>query len=412
MTEVIPITNNTTANMIFELINRAERFGDKKIDIIICETKDGNCELWFYGNNITSILEYKDGDDAIRKHVDDVYKIKLVNLYKKIKPGLEPGLKRNEKSKIYINEAGLYQLIFSSKLKKARLFQSWVYSELLPNIRKIGQDKYLQQLQQLQIENKEKDDQLNRLHNTQKELLSYKKRITKTETIYIVSTANYARQGIFKIGRTKNAMKFRSSTHNTTHIKGDKIKPLKEFKVYDCVLVEKNVHTKLHGLLLDGEYEFFMCPYDLLVSIIEMIIFNDDKENEMVNRIIDTVYSLKQKAFNAIDWTSGIPADAFAENMQLVINDTDDTEVKELAKFDVSDATDEQKQEFISECLLAYKRTIQQPTEASIKIVWKAFQGFLITRLSIPKSHFKSRVWRPLVKEEEKNNSNLQIKWR
>ncbi len=49
----------------------------------------------------------------------------------------------------------------------------------------------------------EKDDQLNRLHNIQKELLTYKKRIAKGEIVYIVSSENYARQGIYKIGRTK-----------------------------------------------------------------------------------------------------------------------------------------------------------------------------------------------------------------
>ena len=39
---------------------------------------------------------------------------------------------------VVINEAGLYQLIFASKLDKAKEFQQWVFSEVLPSIRKTG----------------------------------------------------------------------------------------------------------------------------------------------------------------------------------------------------------------------------------------------------------------------------------
>ena len=37
-----------------------------------------------------------------------------------------------------INESGLYSLIFSSKLPKAKEFKHWVTSEVLPAIRKTG----------------------------------------------------------------------------------------------------------------------------------------------------------------------------------------------------------------------------------------------------------------------------------
>lgn len=37
-----------------------------------------------------------------------------------------------------INESGLYGLIFSSKMPKARQFKHWVTSEILPSIRKHG----------------------------------------------------------------------------------------------------------------------------------------------------------------------------------------------------------------------------------------------------------------------------------
>ena len=37
-----------------------------------------------------------------------------------------------------INEAGMYQLIFKSRLEKAQEFQDFVFSEVLPSIRKTG----------------------------------------------------------------------------------------------------------------------------------------------------------------------------------------------------------------------------------------------------------------------------------
>ncbi|MEH2125276.1 BRO-N domain-containing protein [Nostoc sp.] len=39
---------------------------------------------------------------------------------------------------IVLKEAGIYQLIFSSKLETAEKFQDWVFSEVLPSIRKTG----------------------------------------------------------------------------------------------------------------------------------------------------------------------------------------------------------------------------------------------------------------------------------
>ena len=245
---------------------------------------------------------------------------------------------------------------------------------------------------------KEQDDRLNRLYIIQKELLSYKKRASKEETVYIVSTANYARQGIYKIGRTKNAMKFRSSGHNTTHIEGDKVKVIREFKVNDSVLVERNIHTKLQGLLLEGEKEFFMCPYYLLESVIDLIVHNDDDENIFVNKIIDSVFKLKQMALNSVDWTTGIPSDTFNET--LTITDGDE----KLAVLDISQWNEIDKKEFIEKCIAEY-------SSADQIIKWKMFKIYLIEKLIIPKSRFKVSDWKQLVKEEAKKE-NIAIKWR
>jgi hypothetical protein len=79
-------------------------------------------------------LGYVKPRNAVLKYVDPDYKEKLGNF-----KGLKLGpLERNTQEAIYITEAGVYQLIFGSRLKSAKDFQRWVFNEVLPSIRKTG----------------------------------------------------------------------------------------------------------------------------------------------------------------------------------------------------------------------------------------------------------------------------------
>jgi hypothetical protein len=258
----------------------------------------------------------------------------------------------------------------------------------------------------------EKNAQLNRLHNINEELLTYKKLSEKNESIYLVSTLNYIKQGLIKVGRTKN-IKNRSSGHNVTHPVGDKIKVLYEFKVNDSVLVESIVHKKLVGLRPDKNSEFFMCPYDLLYNIVNMITNNDDEENAAVNIIIDSVFKLKQKEFKYLDWTSGLDMSIFEENIKLVENTTDadgnNIEINR-AEFNVTTATKQQKDAFIRDCILSYQKNILIPQKLSV-MSWMAFQSYFILKLNIAKSQFKALEWRDEFKNvADKEKIKYQIK--
>ena len=232
-------------------------------------------------------------------------------------------------------------------------------------------------------------ESLNRINRVNLELLTFKKLNERNESIYIVATYRYATQGIFKVGRTK-CMKARTSGHNTTHIACDKVKVLKEFKVNDSVATENYIHRKLKGLLVRDEKEFFMCPYDLLEKIIEVIISNDDAHNNLINSIIDTVYQLKCSNYSIEHWMNGIDTTIFREEYQLI---SSDAEVK--VAFDVTSATEAQKKAFVAQCVQAYKITIEEPN----KIMWKTFQAFLITQLNLPRYKFKALEWKPRFNE-------------
>jgi prophage antirepressor-like protein len=82
---------------------------------------------WFVGKDVTSILAYKNGRDAVRVHVDNEDKADVV-----IHDGSQ------NRSMAVINESGVYSLIFSSKLSSAKIFKRWVTSVVLPSIRKYG----------------------------------------------------------------------------------------------------------------------------------------------------------------------------------------------------------------------------------------------------------------------------------
>lgn len=85
-----------------------------------------NGAIWFVGKDVATALGYTKARNAISAHVkkDDA-----------LKRGTIDSLGRTQET-IYINESGLYALIFGSKLESAERFKHWVTSEVLPTLRK------------------------------------------------------------------------------------------------------------------------------------------------------------------------------------------------------------------------------------------------------------------------------------
>lgn len=90
-------------------------------------TLEINGEPWFVGKDVATALGYAKPENALATHVDDEDKTTT----------LIQGTGSNYKSNaVIINESGLYSLIMSSKMEKAKEFKRWVTSEVLPSIRK------------------------------------------------------------------------------------------------------------------------------------------------------------------------------------------------------------------------------------------------------------------------------------
>ncbi|MFC0858894.1 Bro-N domain-containing protein [Pasteurella multocida] len=99
---------------------------------------DPNQEFWFCGSDVCYILGYKNAPDALAKHC------KQGGIAKRYTP-----TQSGEQEMIFINEPNLYRLIIKSRKPEAEPFETWVFEEVLPQIRKTG--KYEVQSQQLAL---------------------------------------------------------------------------------------------------------------------------------------------------------------------------------------------------------------------------------------------------------------------
>ena len=84
-------------------------------------------EPLFCASDVCNALGYSNGRDAISRHVDegDVVKCDTPTI-----GGIQ--------TMSFVNESGLYALIFGSKQERAKEFKLWVTHEVLPSIRKTG----------------------------------------------------------------------------------------------------------------------------------------------------------------------------------------------------------------------------------------------------------------------------------
>ena len=95
---------------------------DKKVRSIIIENQP-----WFSAKDVCDILTIPNSRDAIKALDDDEAMVSEI-------PTPSRGLQKMQ----FINESGLYNLIFRSNKPEAKAFRKWVTNEVLPALRKTG----------------------------------------------------------------------------------------------------------------------------------------------------------------------------------------------------------------------------------------------------------------------------------
>ena len=90
---------------------------------------------WLVGKDVAVALGYKNPGKAIIAHVDD--EDKRLEMLPQGTDSQNGNVSPTSKTAL-INESGLYSLILSSKMPKAKAFKHWVTGEVLPALRRNG----------------------------------------------------------------------------------------------------------------------------------------------------------------------------------------------------------------------------------------------------------------------------------
>lgn len=98
-------------------------------------TVELDSQPWLVGKDVAEALGYKNPGKAIIAHVDE--DDKRLEMLSQGADSQNGNVSPSSKTAL-INESGLYSLILSSKMPKAKAFKHWVTSEVLPALRRNG----------------------------------------------------------------------------------------------------------------------------------------------------------------------------------------------------------------------------------------------------------------------------------
>ena len=94
---------------------------------------DKKLRIWFKAKEVAQILGYKNTEHAIKRHVSENHKRKIL-----LSCPPETGGQVQGRWIIFVDEPGFYELVFRSRLPSAIIFREWVFTKVLPSIRKYG----------------------------------------------------------------------------------------------------------------------------------------------------------------------------------------------------------------------------------------------------------------------------------
>jgi prophage antirepressor-like protein len=268
---------------IIDVFENLLKYNNKEVFIVL----DVNNEIWFKMKDILKILEYSSIKKAIYKlNIDKKFKLK----YKYIKMYPSRDTLKNlsyHPSTIFINEAGLYQLLSNSIKPMASKFRDELFTTILPSIRKTG-------IYKLKSSDNKK---LRKLNKKFKEEINYYEdkhiyKPTNNSYIYILKK-NIGTKKCYKIGYTDDIEK-RITVYKTGKSDISLIYYIAiDFDGHmteDCI---KNTN-KLHRLKKKTDDLCYISLKQLKESIIDCM-------NKFTNHICNCTYCKKKFKFNNLD---------------------------------------------------------------------------------------------------------------
>ena len=110
-----------------------KKFKNPELGIEFESYIDEECNVWFKAKQVAQILNYKNTEHAIKRHVSENHKRTFLLSCPPVSGGQVQG-----RWLIFIDEAGFYELVFRSRVPAAKIFREWVFNKVLPSIRKHG----------------------------------------------------------------------------------------------------------------------------------------------------------------------------------------------------------------------------------------------------------------------------------
>jgi prophage antirepressor-like protein len=304
------VFESKNVNMVTRLLE--DEFGDEEIVPYFC------------GRDVCTILEHSDYRKAMHMYIDDECKLSLGQLLVVDKTSTTSkthnNLKYNDLKATYINEEGLYRLMFHCKLPVAKKFQKWIFKEVLPTIRKTGKfelknalkskenelalamerlaikDKSEEELQRqleqekLRAEKAEKEAEEQRQYSLiLKELAINDQKRPLDERIYISTSKAYAGHNRFKVGGVEgmDKLKSRFSGYNGRSSVDDMWYYSDLFKVANFKAAEKRIEDVLGRFRERKNKEIYVLHYSDLRRYVEWIC--DHYEDEKFNIELDVL---------------------------------------------------------------------------------------------------------------------------
>jgi len=281
--------------------------GGKKLSIKIVGTSE---KPWFKADDVCKALGYARTDHALERHVKSQYKSKLNDIISGSRAARYPTIDpRYEGQQPYITEAGLYALIFGSKLPTADAFRTWVFEDVLPSIRKEGHYELTQSLEaskaqlalkeksereimlQLDTERKAKEtaekerekacaklrSETQRYRNHIKKALEFNqatKKVEPLEYVYVATTDHYQDHHKFKIGGTATfeLLKSRLNQYNSGESDSDSHYYVYTRKTVNYKAIEHTVQGLLSGFRENQSKELYIIHHDWLIKCLDAIL--------------------------------------------------------------------------------------------------------------------------------------------
>jgi prophage antirepressor-like protein len=265
--------------------NNYIKFENNTIHIII----DNNNKLWFNANDSAKAIGYIDRRDAIKRHVNKKDKIQKRDINCKKMKG--------HGQTLYLTEGGLYSLILTSKLPKAKKFSNWVTHEVLPSIRKYGEYKL----------KKEMDDmmrKINYLEEENKKMINLlkKNKYPKGGMVYVIDYSD-SKNSIYRIGMTGDMTK-RKQLYDTHMLDKKEIKIMEETK---CpIRLESCIRAMLYEYRYKDKKDFYVCDIKIIKKAFKTCIKSIECMNQiggvnLIDKELENLIKIKNKLENMIN---------------------------------------------------------------------------------------------------------------